>query len=94
MAEAQVLHNWEEIVGTLAHNVHPQKIVDGILTVSTRSTAWALQMKLFTPQLLEAIENEVGPKIVNEIKISAPEAPSWSHGPYSVPGRGPRDTYG
>ncbi|PZQ74527.1 MAG: DUF721 domain-containing protein, partial [Cutibacterium acnes] len=23
-----------------------------------------------------------------------PSAPSWKHGPRSVPGRGPRDTYG
>ena len=28
------------------------------------------------------------------IRFQGPDAPSWKRGPRSIPGRGPRDTYG
>ncbi|MDA7848425.1 DUF721 domain-containing protein, partial [bacterium] len=31
---------------------------------------------------------------ITTLSIKGPGAPSWKHGPRSVPGRGPRDTYG
>ena len=31
---------------------------------------------------------------IESIRFLAPNAPSWKSGPRSVPGRGPRDTYG
>ena len=39
----------------------------------------------------EELKNEV---VVSEIRFVGPTAPSWKKGPRSVPGRGPRDTYG
>ena len=31
---------------------------------------------------------------IASLKLLGPDAPSWKKGPRSVPGRGPRDTYG
>ena len=31
---------------------------------------------------------------IKSLKLLGPDAPSWKKGPRSVPGRGPRDTYG
>jgi predicted nucleic acid-binding Zn ribbon protein len=54
----------------------------------------ATQMKLLLPDLEKRLENEIGIGRLSEIKILGPNAPSWKHGLRSVPGRGPRDTYG
>jgi predicted nucleic acid-binding Zn ribbon protein len=43
--------------------------------------------------LNSVVERFPGAGIV-DITVKAPGAPSWKHGPRSVPGRGPRDTYG
>ena len=40
------------------------------------------------------IAEEIGEGVVKQIIVKGPEKPSWRHGRYSVPGRGPRDTYG
>jgi predicted nucleic acid-binding Zn ribbon protein len=58
------------------------------------STAWATQMKLLLPNLEKRLEEQIGIGRLSEIKILGPAAPSWKHGLRSVPGRGPRDTYG
>ena len=45
-------------------------------------------------QLLAKIAAAVGDGVVTSLKIQGPVAPSWRKGNRSVPGRGPRDTYG
>jgi predicted nucleic acid-binding Zn ribbon protein len=45
-------------------------------------------------QILEKI-NAAYPEVeIKALKMLGPDAPSWKKGPRSVPGRGPRDTYG
>ncbi len=66
----------------------------GTLVLRAESTAWATQMKLLLPALEKRLEQEIGIGRLSEIKILGPNAPSWKHGLRSVPGRGPRDTYG
>ena len=39
----------------------------------------------------EVMRGKVG---VETIRFQGPDAPTWKRGPRSVPGRGPRDTYG
>jgi predicted nucleic acid-binding Zn ribbon protein len=51
-------------------------------------------MKLLLPNLEKRLEEQIGIGRLSEIKILGPAAPSWKHGLRSVPGRGPRDTYG
>lgn len=66
----------------------------GVLVLRADSTAWATQIKLLMPTLTQKLDDEVGQGRISEIKVLGPNAPSWKHGLRSVPGRGPRDTYG
>ena len=47
-----------------------------------------------SPQLMGLIEDYSGSVVIKRLIILGPKAPSWKHGPRSVKGRGPRDTYG
>lgn len=90
-----LLGNWPRLVGqTNADHSEPEKFEDGILVVRTTSTAWATQLRLIAPNLVARLNAELGHGTVTAIHVRGPEAPSWKHGPRSVPGRGPRDTYG
>ena len=95
LAEAELFSNWSQIVGeTNAANSHPETLVNSTLTVRCKSTAWATQLRLMQIQILEKI-NEGYPSLkIDALKLLGPDAPSWKKGPRSVPGRGPRDTYG
>ena len=66
----------------------------GVLILRADSTAWATQMRLYIPKILQTLADEFGPGVVTDIQVLGPSAPSWKHGLRSVPGRGPRDTYG
>jgi len=91
-----VVGRWEEIVGEkIAENCVPESIDEhGVLIVRTRTTAWATQMKLLTPKLMQRITEDVGPDVVAEVRVLGPAGPSWGRGKRRVKGRGPRDTYG
>lgn len=67
---------------------------DGVLVLRADSTAWATQIRLLTSNLLEKVNASLDMARVSEIRVIGPTAPSWKHGRRSVPGRGPRDTYG
>jgi predicted nucleic acid-binding Zn ribbon protein len=64
------------------------------LTVRTDSTAWATEVRLLASQVLVRLNAELGDGTVTRIHVLGPQAPSWRHGPRTVRGRGPRDTYG
>jgi len=66
----------------------------GVLVLRADSTAWATQIRLLLPTISTRLDQEMGVGRVSEIKVLGPTAPSWKHGSRSVPGRGPRDTYG
>jgi predicted nucleic acid-binding Zn ribbon protein len=51
-------------------------------------------MRLMLTTLQARLEEEVGAGRITDIVVNGPTAPSWKHGPRSVNGRGPRDTYG
>jgi predicted nucleic acid-binding Zn ribbon protein len=95
MAEADLHVHWAEVVGAdNAVNSKPEEIVDGTLTIRCKSTAWATQLRLMAPQILELVNERYESLGITAIKTLGPDAPSWKKGPRSVPGRGPRDTYG
>lgn len=95
LQRGRVLSQWQSIVGAqLASKAQAVSLEDGALEVRTESTAWATQLRSMNRILLERIETLVGPGVVRRIVIKGPAAPSWKHGPRSVRGRGPRDTYG
>src|SRR5690606_32799970 len=95
LAKSELLSSWEQIAGaeTASHS-HPVGIEDGVLTVSCDSTAWATQLRIMRAQILNLIVAKYPDAEITAIRFDGPGAPSWKRGPRSVPGRGPRDTYG
>ncbi|OFS67935.1 DUF721 domain-containing protein [Trueperella sp. HMSC08H06] len=86
---------WPDIVGeAIANNCQVESFEDGVLTLRAGSTSWQTQMRALSAFLDKRLEEELGPGVVKEIVVGGPFARSWKHGRYSVPGRGPRDTYG
>ncbi|MFR9730604.1 DUF721 domain-containing protein [Saccharopolyspora sp. MS10] len=95
LSGGQVFARWTGLVGgDIAEHTKPVALSDGELTVQAESTAWATQLRLLQRQILQRIADGVGKGVVRKIKVQGPAAPSWRHGPRTVKGRGPRDTYG
>jgi predicted nucleic acid-binding Zn ribbon protein len=95
VAEGTVLGQWSSVVGQqIADHATPTALVDGVLSVTAESTAWATQLRIMQGQLLARIAAAVGNGVVTSVKITGPAAPSWRKGPRHIAGRGPRDTYG
>lgn len=89
--------NWVQIVGPeLADHLTLGEFDEetGRLRVQASSTAWATQVRMLVPVILARIAEEIGEGLVRELVVDGPSAPSWKHGKRTVPGRGPRDTYG
>jgi predicted nucleic acid-binding Zn ribbon protein len=95
LAQSDLMLAWTEIAGeeTAAHS-RPTGIENGTLTVECESTAWATQLRLMRVQITTRIAEKYPDAGVQSIRFQGPDAPSWKRGPKSIPGRGPRDTYG
>jgi predicted nucleic acid-binding Zn ribbon protein len=90
-----VVARWEQVVGPdVAAHVRVERYTDGVVTLRTDSTAWATQMRLLAAALVRRFNEETGAGMVSRVVVLGPHTPSWRKGPRSVPGRGPRDTYG
>jgi predicted nucleic acid-binding Zn ribbon protein len=95
LARAGLMEEWEEIVGAdIAAHTIPTSASEGVLEIHCDSSAWATQLRLMRGQLLETLATRFPEASIVELSIKAPGVPSWKHGRRSVPGRGPRDTYG
>ncbi|HOW01450.1 MAG TPA: DciA family protein, partial [Rhodoglobus sp.] len=95
LARSELIASWSEIVGdeTSAHS-EPIGVEDGVLTVRCDSTAWATQLRLMRTQVTTTIAVRFPAAGIQSVRFEGPNAPSWKRGPRSIPGRGPRDTYG
>jgi predicted nucleic acid-binding Zn ribbon protein len=95
LAKADLLASWADLAGaeTALHS-EPLGIEDGILTVRCDSTAWATQLRLMRGQITTSIAQRFPDAGIESVKFDGPNAPSWKRGSRSIPGRGPRDTYG
>lgn len=95
LAQSELLASWAELVGEeTAERSTPVSIEDGVLTVACDSTAWATQLRMMRTELLTVIAQKYPDAGITSIRFDGPGVPSWKRGPRSVPGRGPRDTYG
>lgn len=95
LAKSQLLFSWADVVGAdIAVRTTPLAVDDNTLTVSCESTAWATQLRLMSTDILTKIHQYFPEAAVTSIRFQGPSAPSWKRGPRSIPGRGPRDTYG
>jgi predicted nucleic acid-binding Zn ribbon protein len=95
LARADLLASWAELAGieTAEHST-PMGIEDGVLTVHCDSTAWATQLRLMRGQITTSIAKRFPDAGIESVRFDGPNAPSWKRGLRSIPGRGPRDTYG
>lgn len=92
---SRVLNDWKQIVGnSVAEHCTPVEIVETKLIVQTESTAWMSNLRLMTPQILGTIAQHIGEGLITELQVRGPQGPSFKRGLRSVPGRGPRDTWG
>jgi predicted nucleic acid-binding Zn ribbon protein len=95
LEEAELFIHWGEIVGDInAKNSQPESLSAAKLTVRCKSTAWATELRLMQPVILQKITERFAELGIKSISFVGPDAPSWKKGSRSVPGRGPRDTYG
>ena len=95
LARSELISSWAELVGeeTASHST-PIGIEEGTLTVSCDSTAWATQLRLMRSQIITRIAQRFPDAGIESLRFDGPGVPSWKRGPRSIPGRGPRDTYG
>jgi predicted nucleic acid-binding Zn ribbon protein len=90
-----VFGRWGEIVGeAIAAHCTPDSFAEGRLVVRTDSTAWATQLTLLAANVVRRLNEELGDATVTFLDVQGPSQKSWKKGRLSVPGRGPRDTYG
>ncbi|NEM91754.1 DUF721 domain-containing protein [Galbitalea soli] len=95
LAKADLVAAWAEIAGAeTAEHAVPTAIEDGVLVIRCDSTAWATQLRLMRGQITTSIAQRYPEAGIESVKFEGPGAPSWKRGPRSIPGRGPRDTYG
>lgn len=95
LAHARLFVEWGALVGEgIADHAKPLGVVDGTLTIQALSSAWATQLRLMRHELIVVLAEKLPEVPIDNIRVLAPGAPSWKNGPRSVPGRGPRDTYG
>ncbi|HAA78870.1 MAG: DciA family protein [Microbacteriaceae bacterium] len=95
IAQAELIEHWADIVGDdVAAHTTPSGCSEDILEIQCDSSAWATQLRLMKSSLLVSLSDRFPHAGISDISVKAPGAPSWKHGRRSVPGRGPRDTYG
>lgn len=95
MGVGLVCAEWEEIVGpAIAEHCEIVSIEQGLLTVSADSSAWAAQLRMLRTQLITTINERVSRNVIEDVRVTGPQAARWTKGPRTVKWRGPRDTYG
>jgi len=96
LAEGTLFATWPQVVGAdIAQHTTPLSLLDGRLLVQCSSSAWATQLNLVGPSLLETIRASAPGALVESLDFIGPTAPSWKRGLRTISnGRGPRDTYG
>ena len=95
VAVGSVLARWDELVGQeIALHCRPESFDGNTVLVRCDSTAWATQLRLISPMLIQRFDAELGSGVVTRISVLGPASPNWRKGGRSVKGRGPRDTYG
>ena len=96
VATGSVFGRWAQIVGPdLAAHTTPLSLTDGVLVVSTDSTAWAAQVRWLASDLVRELNVELGDGAVVRVSVRGPGSSAARPGQWRVKGgRGDRDTYG
>ena len=91
---AEIVVQWEAIAGEDIARQTTVGFEGDTLVVICRSTAWATNLRRMRAELLGKIREQFPRARIDDIRFRGPDAPSWRAGPRTIPGRGPRDTYG
>lgn len=92
---ADLATQWGKIVGTtIAAHTKIVAFENGELVIQATSTVWSTQLTYMVPRLKKVISERLKPVEVSKITVKGPNSYSFKRGRYSVPGRGPRDTWG
>lgn len=96
IAEGTLFSTWADVVGPeISRHATPISLLEGVLTIQTSSTAWAVQLQLVGPDVLATIRGSSPGALVESLVIIGPPGPSWKKGVRTIRGaKGPRDTYG
>lgn len=95
LAQTDLAGAWRSIAGEdTAKHAAVEGFADGVLLIRCDSTAWATQLSLMRGTIAARIAADYPEAGVEQLRFLGPNTPSWNHGPRSVRGRGPRDTYG
>ena len=96
LAEGNLFSLWASVVGEeIAAHASPISLLEGVLTIQTTSTAWAVQLKIVSSELLTNIQQSTPGVLVDALNIIGPQGPTWKKGLRTIRGaKGPRDTYG
>ena len=92
---AALSSEWAQIVGpAVGAATHVESFRAGELIIRASSTAWLTQLTFMKPQLEEQVRAYLAPIDIDKITLVGPNSYTFKHGLYTVPGRGPRDTWG
>lgn len=95
LERARLIEEWATFAGgSTADHTTVVGISNGILQVQCDSTTWATELRRLRGEIVSRILVEYPDSEVTDIRFLSPGAPTWRHGPRTVQGRGPRDTYG
>ncbi|QYM77369.1 DUF721 domain-containing protein [Leucobacter luti] len=95
LEQARIIGEWSEFAGeATAEHTTVIGISHGVLQIQCDSTTWATELRRLRAEMLTRLLREYPDAEIRDVRFLAPGAPSWRHGPRTVPGRGPRDTYG
>ncbi|EYT54688.1 hypothetical protein H490_0107240 [Leucobacter sp. UCD-THU] len=95
LEQARLVAEWPEFAGeATAEHTTVLGISNGVLQVQCDSTTWATELRRLRAEMLTRLLRDYPDAEVRDLRFLAPGAPSWRHGPRTVKGRGPRDTYG
>ncbi len=95
LSREELALKWAELVGPdTAARSKPVGIQGGTLVVQCDSTAWTKQLQYMRAQIVTRILEDFPDAEIEDVRFIGPDVPSWKWGHRTVPGRGPRDTYG
>lgn len=96
IAEGTLFSTWPDVVGPeISLHATPISLLEGVLTIQTSSTAWAVQLQIVAPDVLKTIRSSSPGALVDSLSIIGPHGPHWKKGIRTIRGaKGPRDTYG
>jgi predicted nucleic acid-binding Zn ribbon protein len=81
LREQEALTRWPEIVGALnGRHSRALGLRDGVLWVQVESSVWAQELTFLRPQIQRALDRELGPGSVREVRFHSGSLPEGRTG--------------